>query len=155
LDSTTQGRAGGVGSVRPKPLRAFSSLDQIGPFLGPGWLPERSVRLTKAGSKKLSHDSTGAAGGNVAKATLERAVHGQATRLSAANDRAGWRRIATALKDTRRWLFVNAGQFQPLPTRTPQRTRHRVQGRGGRLLHPLPDRDISCHRMLCAKRMAS
>lgn len=47
----------------------------------------------------MSQDTTKAAGIDVAKATLELAVHGQATRLSAANDTEGWRRIATVLKD--------------------------------------------------------
>lgn len=47
----------------------------------------------------MSHDSTPVGGVDVAKATLELAVHGQAVRLSAANDRTGWQRITTVLKD--------------------------------------------------------
>jgi len=49
----------------------------------------------------MSHDSTLAAGIDVAKAALELAVHGQAVPLSTANDRTGWQRITAVLKDAR------------------------------------------------------
>ena len=47
----------------------------------------------------MSHDSTLCAGIDVAKRTLDLAVHGHAARLSVANDAAGWQHIATALHD--------------------------------------------------------
>jgi len=43
--------------------------------------------------------STLVAGIDVAKNTLDLAIHGQAARLTAANDAAGWRQVATALHD--------------------------------------------------------
>ena len=47
----------------------------------------------------MPQHSTLSAGIDVAKSTLDLAIHGQATRLTAANDAAGWQRIATALHD--------------------------------------------------------
>ena len=47
----------------------------------------------------MPQHSTIVAGIDVAKNTLDLAIHGQATRLTAANDAAGWQRIAVALHD--------------------------------------------------------
>ena len=47
----------------------------------------------------MPQHSTLSAGIDVAKSTLDLAIHGQATRLTAANDAAGWQRIAAALHD--------------------------------------------------------
>ncbi len=47
----------------------------------------------------MPQHSTVAAGIDVAKATLDLAVHGQATRLTTTNDEAGWRQLAGALRD--------------------------------------------------------
>lgn len=47
----------------------------------------------------MPQHSTIAAGIDVAKATLDLAVHGQAPRLTVANDAAGWRQLATALHE--------------------------------------------------------
>jgi transposase len=62
-------------------------------------LPERSVRLNKAGSKKMPQHSTVVAGIDIAKDKLDLAVHGQAVRLTVTNDAAGWHQLAAALHD--------------------------------------------------------
>ena len=49
----------------------------------------------------MSQHSTLAAGIDVAKKTLELAVHGQTLRLTVANDAAGWQRLTTTLQEVR------------------------------------------------------
>jgi transposase len=68
-----------------------------GVFIGPGWLPELTGSLHKAGSTKMTNITTLVAGIDTAKDKLDVAVHGRPDRLQVANTRAGWRRLSAIL----------------------------------------------------------
>lgn len=61
-------------------------------------MPERSVRLNKAGSKKIPQHSTLVAGIDVAKSRLDLAIHGRDDRLGTPNTPAGWKQMAIWLR---------------------------------------------------------
>jgi transposase len=111
-------------------------------------LPERSVRLNKAGSKKMPHHSTIVAGIDVAKDKLDLAVHGLALRLTVANDAAGWRQLAAALHDTgvaRVGLEATGGYERGVAAHL------RARGFEVRLLQPLQTKAFARLRLKRAK----
>jgi transposase len=78
----------------------------VSTFIGPGWLPEQLGSLYKAGSKKMTQNTTITAGIDVSKAKLDIAIHGQTECWQVTNSLAGWKRLAADLSqaagDTRR-----------------------------------------------------
>jgi transposase len=69
----------------------------VSTFIGPGWLPEQSGSLHKAGSTKMAQTNMTTAGIDTSKARLDVAVHGRSERWQVANMPAGWRALAGKL----------------------------------------------------------
>ena len=106
------------------------------------------VRLNKAGSKKMSHNSTTCAGIDVAKEKLDIAVLGDGTVESVANDRGGWRRAADRLRAAgvgRVGLEASGGYERDVATFL------RKQGFEVRLLQPAQVRAFAGVRLRRAK----
>jgi hypothetical protein len=59
------------GRARPEQFVAAPSQDRASTFIGPGWLPEQSGSLHKAGSTRMSQTSTTTAGIDTSKGKLD------------------------------------------------------------------------------------
>jgi transposase len=69
----------------------------VSTFIGPGWLPEQLGSLYKAGSTKMTQNTTITAGIDVSKAKLDIAIHGQTECWQVTNSLPGWRRLVADL----------------------------------------------------------
>ena len=96
----------------------------------------------------MSHDSTGAAGIDVAKDKLDLAIHGQTMRLTVANDAAGWQRLTGALRAARVGcvgMEASGGYERGVAARL------RREGFAVRLLQPLQTKAFARLRLRRAK----
>lgn len=73
------------------------SMIVVSTFIGPGWLPEQSGSLDKAGTTKMTKTSTVVAGIDTAKDKLDIAIHCQSLHWRVENTLRGWRQLAAEL----------------------------------------------------------
>src|SRR5499427_5350841 len=71
--------------------RAAAEQDRDRFFIGPGWLKEPRVRITRKGSTKMSKDTTVCAGIDTGKHKLDVAIDGGAERAQVDNNSEGHR----------------------------------------------------------------
>ena len=86
--------------AHPEQFALPRSVIASAPFIGPGWLPEQSGSLHKAGSTKMAQTSTTTAGIDTSKHKLDIAVYGRTGCWQVSNTVAGWRLLAGQLSKT-------------------------------------------------------
>src|SRR5262249_19234594 len=78
--------------------RAAAEQDRDRFFIGPGWLKEPRVRITRKGSTKMSKDTTVCAGIDTGKHKLDVAIDGGAERAQVDNNSEGHRSLLAWLR---------------------------------------------------------